>query len=235
MQKKFTTFVQHPLFIVFNTFLAFGLAVLFEWAQDYVGFVEIFMGMGFVLFIVIFGVVITTLLNKIKHEEEFSDKLTDLKNVILTSNMTWLVSEKYVSVLERESQKTWVFTTSSRFMNDLDPEGEIYETVKANLAQGKSYIYFLAKNPESIKLVNDFCHTHSFEEGQVLFYLVPPAEFLFYTEIAIYNVDEKYQRAIEWLPVEKLQYYIEMDPAHTDRVLTIGHVYLNEYKPHKSS
>lgn len=222
--------LRNPVLISAYTFMALGVAVIIEWLQERIGLTEILLGFGFVFMLVTTGIVMSTLLNRVRHQEEFEDKISDLKNIILASNMTWLVSEKYVATLERESEVTWVFTPSLE--NDLNKEGDIFQAVEDNLAKGFEYVYFVPDMPKTLKLIGDYRKLHKYDERQVKFYVIKPSEYMFYTEVVVYDaLRGTEQRAIEWVPVNSLNYYIEMDNDHMAQVVGIGMNYIKNYEP----
>jgi len=227
--KKIATFLQHPLMIGVYTFIAIIISLSVDRLQDTLSLTEIIIGFGGVFLIVSLGIVLTVLLNKLKHQEEFEDKLNDLKSIIIASNMTWLVSEKYVAHLEKHSEETWVF--SQDLTNDLNKESEIFHAVEENLQKGNIYKYFIPDTPKNLRNLADYKKLHKYKAGQVEFYVVNPIEYLFYTEIYVYDVGQAQdQKAVEWLPVKALDFYIEMDKDHTAHVIGIGHRYMDRYK-----
>ncbi len=175
-------------------------------------------GLALLLLLIVVGV--STLFFRIGREQEFDTKIEDMKEFINAQHMGWIVNEKYIRALEFGSPETWVFTR--KLTNDIREGGEIIQAVRANLAAGNRYVYFIPDGPDAFETIDKFRRIHKFAPGQVTFYLIPESRFLFYTEVVVYNVGEKERVGIEWLPQDSLNYYIAMDSRTTDYIVGIG-------------
>mgnify|MGYP003685723827 CR=1 FL=1 len=226
---KALKFISHPIFLMVFTIIGVIAAILVDSVQGLLSITSLTIGYIGVFVLVLFTVVTTLLLTKSKQKVEFEDRLSDLKNIIVASNMTWLVSRKYVSEVEKRSVNTWVF--NFKLENDLKDDDDIGEAIKDSLKNGHKYIYFLPDNASNVKDIALYHEKYSFAPNQVVFYLINPDEFSFYTEVTIYQSAGKVRRVIEWLPVDSLDFFVEMDDAHADIIISIGHQYMRKYQP----
>lgn len=173
-------------------------------------------------------IAVSALFFRIGRQNEFEDRISDMKEFINAQHMGWIVNDKYIRALEFGSKNTWVFTRN--LVNDLDQDGEIYQAVKSNLELGNSYIYFIPDTPSSYEIINKYTLIHKFKSQQVAFYLIPELQYTFYTEVVVYNVGDEERMAIEWLPQDDLNYYIAMGKTHTDYLIGTGRMYKSKFE-----
>ena len=219
-QTRVNDFLSSPIFVALVTFMALVLAVFFDWLQGVASFSSIFLGGMIAFLVVLFGILITSLINRLKQQEEFEDKILDLQNIIITSGMSWLVNDRYLSSLERDSKETWIFTNFLE--KDINEESEFHQVIKENLEKGNKYKYFLPKTSSVIASIGAYNNIYNYAEGQVAFHLISADEHNFYTDIVIYNINTSRQTAVEWLPNDEYDFHIELDQQHTNRVIGIG-------------
>lgn len=198
--------VRHPLTVALYYFSIIAVAIVLDRYSDLVSREAIlFAALGaFILFVTIFG--LTALSFRLVRAEEINERIQELQNFFSNQQMGWIVNDKYIKGIEAESTETWVFTRN--LVNDLNTDGQIFQSVKGNLKSGKKYKYFIPDNPSSHQTMNDYEIIHSYKAGQVEFYLIPSNQFQFYTEVVAYNVDNsnhEMRSAIEWLPIHRAE------------------------------
>jgi hypothetical protein len=222
--------MKHPAMNLVVIFLVIFMAFVMQQARNIASMenIAIAVTLVFMLFVVLMSVLSNAL--NLHRQEYLDDKIADLKNIILGSNLSWLVNEKYVSAVERESETSWVF--SPFMMNDLQLTENV-KTLEENLQKGRKYVFFTADRPRNHKAMADFDRKFDYDEGQVKFYFVPASDFLFVSDMMVFNVGEEKERGIEKLPVVNMQYHMEMDQLHTDRLIGIGRMFTERYKTFK--
>ncbi len=181
-----------------------------------------------VMVLFILTMLVSAIFFRVGREVEIESKIVDMQDFINAQHMGWIVNERYVRSVEFNSRETWVFTQD--LSNDLSADGEIFQSVKANLNQGHKYVYYLPDVASSYDVVSQYAALHSYTKGQVRFYLIPGSNYSFYTEVVVYNVEDDERVAIEWLPQDDLNYYIAMDAKHTNYVTGIGRMYMKKFE-----
>ncbi|MAF30696.1 MAG: hypothetical protein CMF60_00625 [Magnetococcales bacterium] len=224
-----TTVIKHPLVNILLVFSVIFMAFIMQQARNVASLENIAIALSFVLLTVFITQTILAQSLKIHRQEYLDDKISDLKNIIVGSNLSWLVNEKYVSAVEAESETTWIF--SPFMMNDVQLNENI-DTLTANLKKGCRYIFFTADRPRNHKAFADFKRRIKFENGQVQVYFIPASDFLFVTDMMVFGVGGERERAIEKLPVVESQFHMEMDKLHTDRIIGIGRMFMERYNAH---
>jgi len=220
-------FFRHPLVVAAFYASALVFAEILDLVRNSDNSVLYATAAGLALLLLLIVVGVSTLFFRIGREQEFDSKIEDMKEFINAQHMGWIVNEKYIRALEFGSPETWVFTR--KLINDINSGGEIIQAVRANLAAGNKYVYFVPESPEAFETIDKYRRVHRFKPGQVTFYLIPESRFLFYTEVVVYNVGENERVGIEWLPQESLNYYIAMDPRTTDHVVGIGRMLMSSF------
>ena len=226
--------LSHPVTIALYYFAVLTAAIIYDQIADTIKTeLVIYVSLGcFAAFLIILG--ITTLSFRASRQIEIEDRIRDLKNFIAAQQMGWIVNDKYIRSIEFGSSETWVFTRN--LVNDLEEDGEIFQAVKDNLSAGNKYTYFVPDTPQSYRVINRYISTHNYKESQVSFYLIPEDNFLFYTEVIVYNIHTPQQIAIEWLPLsttdKESQFYIQMDREHSDYLTGIGEMYKTKHPVH---
>lgn len=231
LAERFRAFFQHPLVILFYYLGAILIAEFWEWGRGRIK-ADIFIvaAIAMLLFLVL-NLALSAMFGRVTRTQEIDEKIRDLTQIIQAQHLGWIVNERYIRSVEFGSIRTWVFSLD--LTNDLNTDGEIFQAVKANLKEKHNYIYFLPKSPLSFKNVSRYQALHTYDEGQVRFYLIPQDVYLFYTEVVVYHVGGREEVAIEWLPQDDLNYYIAMDQKHTAHLVGIGEMFMNNYKEHK--
>ncbi len=227
--KGIIDIIKSPLVAISGTVSAIFIAAAIQWSRTEVPLTYLGIGLGIVAFFLIFNIVVVMLFGRASKQEELDEKIADLKHIMLESNMSWLVNEKYVAAVESDSSETWVFTP---FMKSaMQQQGDLESVTQANLNKGYKYVYFTTNRPRNRKAISDFKTQFKYEQDQVQFYMIPPEDFLFVSEVIVCNVGSTQERAIQYLPVVKLPYFIEMDELHTDRVVGIAQMFMDAHEP----
>lgn len=225
--KGVVDIIKSPLVAIGGTVSAIFIAAAIQWSRTEVPLQYLGLGLAIVAFFLVFNIAFVTLLGKARKQEELDEKISDLKHILLESNMSWLVNEKYVAAVESESRETWVFTPFLK--SAMQNSGDLESVTQSNLDKGYKYVYFTTNRPRNRKAISDFKKTFTFKEDQVGFYMIPPEDFLFVSEVIVCNVGSTQERAIQYLPVVKLPYFIEMDELHTDRVVGIAQMFMDSH------
>ena len=220
-------FIKNPLFILSYVLIAVFSAFLIEWAFDTLETDYLLYGLAAAVAILALVILTTALLNRMKNQEALDDKIDHLNQVIMNNNMNWMVNQRYLRMTELQSDESWTFAPELTFA--IQPDSIIFDGIRKNLARGARYKFFMPDRPRVHKIVADYKRLHKFEPGQVEFILIPSSEFIFHTLISIYNVGTKRSRAIEWIPVRKLNVWVEMDEEHSNRMVGIGEILLRKY------
>lgn len=223
--------IKSPLVAIGGTVSAIFIAAAIQWSRTEVPLEYLGLGLGIVAFFLFFNILVVTLLGKTIKKEELDEQITDLKQVLTGSNMSWLVNEKYVAAVEAESKETWVFTPFLK--SAMQHAGDLESVTQTNFDKGYKYVYFTTNRPRNRKAISDFKKHFKFKEEQVEFYMIPPEDFLFVSELVVCNVGSTQERAIQYLPVVKLPYFIEMDELHTDRVVGIAQMFMDAHEAFK--
>lgn len=221
-----TAVIKHPLVNLLLVFSVIFMAFIMQQARNIASIENIAVALCFILLVVFITQLVLAQSLKIHRQEYLDDKISDLKNIIVGSNLSWLVNEKYVSAVEAESEKTWIF--SPFLMNDVQLNENI-DTLTSNIKKGCQYIFFTADRPRNHKAFADFKRRIKFKEGQVKVYFIPASDFLFVTDMMVFGVDGERERAIEKLPVVQSQFHMEMDKLHTDRIIGIGRMFMDRF------
>ncbi|MBI1216716.1 MAG: hypothetical protein GC185_12980 [Alphaproteobacteria bacterium] len=216
-----------PVFVAATGVGVILLAFSFDAIKDRVSPMALAVGGGIFLFLAVMNMVVNAMINKLHNQEYFDQRLEVLNNIILSNNLNWLVNQKYVQMLEMGAEEVWAFAPELTY--SIEPGTEIFEAVQTSLARGCRYKVFMPNNPETHRILADYRRLHKFAPGQVEFILVPHEEYVFHTIITIYNPQSDHPRAIEWLPVEALIAWLEMDQKHARRMVGIGEVLIKRY------
>jgi hypothetical protein len=231
LAEQIRFFFQHPLVIFLYYLGAILIAELWQWGRGHIKADAFMIAATGMLALLVLNLALSAVFGRVTRTQEVDERIRDLTQIIQAQHLGWIVNERYIRSVEFGSNRTWVFSID--LTNDLNTEGEIFQAVRANLKEKHSYIYFLPKSPLSFKCVGRYHDLHTYNEGQVRFYLIPQEVYLFYTEVVVYHVGGREEVAIEWLPQDDLNYYIAMDQRHTAHVVGIGEMFMNSYKEHK--
>ena len=212
--------LKNPLFVASSTISAIFLAALLQWSRGFVEFSDLMIGLGMVLFIIVMNIIFVGLFHQSAVKDELESRIQDLRILLSDSKMDWLLNEKMLSAVNRDAKEVWVFTPNIGKATDID--SPIFQSMKDSLEKGTKYIYYMPDRPRIHKFVADFKKLHNFEEGQVKFILIPAKNFIFHTHIAVFEPHSPKPQAIEWLPIRNIDFYIEMDEEHSNRMVGIG-------------
>lgn len=228
-QESVTYRVFHsPVFVAFAGVTVIVMALSFDAVKDNVSRESLAMGAGVFILVITINMIINATINKLHNQDYFDQRLEILNNMILSNNLNWLVNQKYVGMLESSADEVWAFAPELTY--SIQPGTEIFQAVEQSLARGCKYKVFMPNKPETHKILSDYKRLHKFKPGQVEFILVAHEEYVFHTIIAVYNPRSEHPKAIEWLPVDNLVAWIEMDLKHSNRMVGIGEVLLKRYR-----
>lgn len=219
--------VKHPLVSTLSVFAALWIAIVLQWSRSKVPFEMLLVAVILMFLLIAFIIVVTAAVMRLKNQEELDDKIADLKSVIVNNNLTWIVNQRYVQMVESNSKETWAFAQELSYA--IQPDSEIFKGIQENLAKGHRYKIFMPDRPRTHKIISDYIRLHTFKKGQVQFVLVPNNEFYFHTVMVIYDVYSSDPRCIEWLPVRELNIWIEMDAEHTSRMIGVGEILMKKF------
>ena len=216
-----------PIFVAATGGGVIMMALAFDKIKDNVSVEGIAAGAGIFLFMAIMNMVVNASINRLTNQDYFDSRLEVLNNMILNNNLHWLVNQKYVQMLESQADEVWAFAPTLDY--SIQPGTEIYKAVQETLARGCKYKIFMPNRPETHKIIADYRRLHKFKPGQIEFILIPHEEYVFHTIISLYNPGSDHPRAIEWLPVEGLVAWLEMDQRHASGMVGIGEVLIKRY------
>lgn len=216
-----------PIFVAATGAGVIMLALAFDRVKDNVSPAGVMAGAGIFLFLSIMNMVVNAFINKLHNQDYFDQRLEVLNNMILNNNLNWLVNQKYVQMIEARADEVWAFAPTLDY--SIQPGTEIYKAVQESLARGCRYKIFMPNRPETHKIIADYRRLHKFKPGQIEFILMPHEEYVFHTIIAVYNPTTDHPRAIEWLPVEGLVAWLEMDQQHASSMVGIGEVLIKRH------
>lgn len=134
--------LKHPIINLLLVFSVIFIAFVMQQARNIASMENIAIAVILVLFLVMLTQSILAQSIKSHRQEYLDDKIDDLKNIIVGSNLSWLVNEKYVSAVEAESETTWIF--SPFMMNDVQLNENI-DTLLANLKKDYKYVFFYCR------------------------------------------------------------------------------------------
>ncbi len=218
---------RNPIFAAATTVGVILMAFAFDAVKQRLSFHEVMMGVAFIFVIMLTNMTVNAFVNKLHNQDYFDSRLEILNNMILNNNLNWLVNQKYVQMLESQADEIWAFAPTLDY--SIQPGSEIYKAVQETLARGCRYKIFMPNKPETHKIIADYRRLHKFKPGQIEFVLIPHEEYVFHTIISVYNPEGDNPRAIEWLPVEGLVAWMEMDTKHAGAMVGIGEVLLKRY------
>lgn len=216
-----------PVFVAATGAGVIMLALAFDRIKDNVSPQGVAAGAGIILFLTIMNMVVNAFINKLHNQDYFDQRLEVLNNMILNNNLNWLVNQKYVQMLESQADEVWAFAPTLDY--SIQPGSEIYKAVQETLARGCRYKIFMPNRPETHKIIADYRRLHKFKPGQIEFILIPHEEYVFHTIISLYNPTTDHPRAIEWLPVDGLVAWLEMDQKHASAMVGIGEVLIKRH------
>lgn len=227
-QENITYRVFHsPVFVAGTGVGVILLAMSIDAVKDRVSPEALAAGAAIFIFLAVMNMAVNATVNRLHNQDYFDQRLEVLNNIIISNNMNWLVNQKYVQMLEMGAEEVWAFAPELTF--SIQPGTEIFEAVETSLARGCRYKVFMPNQPETHRILSDYRRLHKFAPGQVEFILVPHEEYVFHTIISVYNPRSGHPRAIEWLPVENLTAWLEMDQKHARRMAGIGEVLIKRY------
>lgn len=227
-QESVTYRVVHsPIFVAATGVGVILLAIAFDTVRNNISTMGIVAGAGIFLFLAVTNMAVNSMINKLHNQDYFDQRLEVLNNMILSNNLNWLVNQKYVQMIEMTADEVWAFAPELTY--SIQPGTEIFAAVETSLSRGCRYKIFMPNQPETHKILADYRRLHNFKPGQVEFILVPHEEYVFHTIITVYNPRSNNPKAIEWLPVENLVAWLEMDVKHASRMVGIGEVLLKRY------
>lgn len=225
--SAFVRLLRSPFFVAASGVGVIGMAFAIDSLRDYISPGGVAVATGAVFFFVMMNMVINAVVSKMHNQDYFDSRLEVLNNIILNNNLNWLVNQKYVQMLEMQADEIWAFAPELTYA--IQPDSEIFKAVQQTLARGSKYRIFMPNRPETHKIIADYRRLHVFKPGQVEFILVPHEEYVFHTIISVYNPHSEAPKAIEWLPVEDLVAWLEMDRMHASRMVGIGEVLQKRY------
>lgn len=220
-------FVKSPVFVVSYIAISLLCGVLAYWVSSIIPMRHVLFGFGIGLALIVTIILTTAFINRLRSQEMMDDKYDKLNKLLASNNLNWIVNQQHIKSIEVQSNETWTFATELTYA--LQPDSDIYAGTKRNLARGARYKFFMPDRPRVHKIVSDYKRLYKFEPGQVEFILIPPSEFLFHTIMSVYNVHTDTPRCIEWLPIRKLNVWIEMDEEHAQKMAGIGEVLIRKY------
>ncbi len=228
------SFIKSQWAIILLTLLTFLSAFYLDFMKEKLGGMNVLIGATTAFLIVLISMVIFALMARIQVKEDYEERYKILEAFIKGQGLGDIISERHLSEIERKAKDIWVFTHD--MTNDIgvqeakEQENVIFETVKKNLADGKVYTYFLPNTQKIHGSIVDFSDKHDYEKEQVSFCLIPPDEFHFVSEIAVYDAEnEAPTQAVQWFPSNKMNYYIRMDEAHRNHIVGIGKMLLQKF------
>jgi hypothetical protein len=227
-QESVTYRVVHsPIFVASTGIGVILLALAFDSIRNNISTMGLVVGAAIFTFLAVMNMVVNSTVNKLHNQDYFDQRLEVLNNMILSNNLNWLVNQKYVQMIEMNAEEVWAFAPELTY--SIQPGTEIFNAVEMSLAKGCRYKIFMPNQPETHKILADYRRLHKFKPGQVEFILVPHEEYVFHTIITVYNPRSDHPKSIEWLPVENLVAWLEMDLKHASRMVGIGEVLLKRY------
>lgn len=228
-QESITYRVFHsPAFVAATAIGVLLLALAFDAIRENVSTMGLAVGAGIFIFLGVMNMVVNAMINKLHNQDYFDQRLEVLNNIILSNNLNWLVNQKYVQMTEMSADEVWAFAPELTY--SIQPGTEIFKAVETSLARGCRYKIFMPNKPETHKIISDYRRLHKFAPGQVEFILVAHEEYVFHTIITVYDPRSDHPKAIEWLPVDNLVAWLEMDAKHASRMVGIGEVLLKRYR-----
>ena len=219
--------LRSPIFVAASGLSVILVAFALDSVRQSLTFAEMVVAALIFLFIMAMNMIVNATVNKLHNQDYFDSRLEVINNIILSNNLNWLVNQKYVQMLETQADEVWAFAPELTF--SIQPGTDIFNAVEATLAKGCRYKIFMPNRPETHKIVSDYMRLHKQAEGQVEFILIPHEDYVFHTIISIYNPHTDRPQAIEWLPVQGIVGWIEMDQAHANRMVGIGEVLIRRY------
>lgn len=219
--------VHSPVFVAATGVGVILLAIAFDTIRNNISTMGIAVGAGIFIFLAMMNMVVNSMINKLHNQDYFDQRLEVLNNMILSNNLNWLVNQKYVQMTEMNAQEVWAFAPELTY--SIQPGTDLFKAVQMSLSRGCRYKIFMPNQPETHKIVADYRRVHKFTPGQVEFVLVPHEEYVFHTIITVYDPRSDHPKSIEWLPVENLVAWLEMDQKHASRMVGIGEVLLKRY------
>lgn len=220
-------FLKSPYMIVLNLLGALLIAALLDYFKTVSNPLHVFIGFATIIGLIALNMFFVALLNRFRTEEELDEKITDMRNILSQNHLNWMVNQRYLAMAEDVSEETWVFAPELTYA--IQPESEIFKAIDKNLKRGAKYKFFMPNRPRVHKIISDYKRLHSYAEGQVQFFLVPPDEYYFHTIISIYDVFNAQPKAIEFLPINNLEVWVEMDKEHTNRIIGIGEILMKKH------
>jgi hypothetical protein len=219
--------LQSPLFVMASGIGVLILAFAFDTVKSKISVEGVMAGTGVLLLIALLNMITNATINKLHNQDYFDQRLEVLNSIILSNNLNWLVNQKYVQMIEMQSQEVWAFAPELTYA--VQPDSDLFKAIQVNLKKGAKYKIFMPNKAETHKIISDYRRLHDFKPGQVEFILVPHEEYVFHTIIVIYDPRSDNPHAIEWLPVEDLVAWLEMDLKHAGRMVGIGEVLIQRY------
>ena len=227
-QESIVYRVMHsPIFVAASGIGVIMMAFTFDALRAYLSLEGVIIGTAVFLFIVLMNLVVGNLLAKLQNQDFFDSRLEVLNNIILSNNLNWLVNQKYVQMIEMQADEVWAFAPELTYA--IQPDSDIFKAIQVNLARGSRYKIFMPNTPETHRIIADYRRLHTFQPGQVQFVLVPHEEYVFHTIIVFYDPLSNNPHAIEWLPIDNLVAWLEMDKKHTGSMVGIGEVLIKRY------
>lgn len=219
--------LHSPLFVLASGGAVLLFAFAFDSVKARISMEGIVIGTGIFLLIAVINMVVNAMINKIHNQDYFDSRLEVLNSIILSNNLNWLVNQKYVQMIEMQSNEVWAFAPELTYA--VQPDSDLFKAIQLNLAKGAKYKIFMPNKADTHKIISDYRRLHDFKPGQVEFILIPHEEYVFHTIIVIYDPRSDNPHAIEWLPVENLVAWLEMDQKHAGRMVGIGEVLIQRY------
>jgi len=219
--------LHSPIFVAASGIGVLMMAFTIDSLREYLSIESVAVGTGLFLFIVLINLVVNNMIGKMQNQDYFDSRLEVLNNIILSNNLNWLVNQKYVQMIEMQADEVWAFAPELTYA--IQPDSAIFKAIQVNLARGSRYKIFMPNTPETHRIIADYRRLHDFKPGQVQFVLVPHEEYVFHTIIVIYDPLSNNPHAIEWLPIDNLVAWLEMDRKHTGSMIGIGEVLIKRY------
>lgn len=222
-------FITHPIFLI----LCVGSAYLIAFSLDYLKDIDV--AQSFVRIILIataaaclFGTLFPVLYYREKGRAKTAEFIKDIDQIIEKNNYGWVVNQSFIAETEESSDEIWVFAQELTYA--VQPETEIFKGLAKNLKRGAIYRFYMPDHAKVHKIIADFFRLHTFEQGQVKFYLVPAEEFVFNAIISMSGMAEhETPTTIEFMPNSHIVVWASMSENFTNEMIRIGRVLAEKY------
>lgn len=226
--------LKHPWIITTLTVCAFVSAFFLDYLQNAVGATHMLIGALYSVAIVFLAMTIFSIFSRLDVKQEYTKQVDILKGFIEANGLGQIINEQQLEGIEKSADSIWVFTLD--LSNDLGASVKnkhnkvIFDAVVSNLANGKSYTYFVPDTPKIHGAIEEYHDKHKFKDGQVTFCIIPFDEFHFISELVIYDAEStKETQAFEWFPSDNLNYYFKLDDEHRRNIVGVSKQLLKKH------